>query len=229
MGSNKGQSSDDAADASGLHLCEAQGLIHSAWGRFDPATRLWDGPSSVRGEACDHGSTTRPVSLEDAVHWLQTKSGHPLRPPIAVIGARDASPDALALAETVGMDLAHIGLVLLTGGKGGVMEAACRGAITSGGLTLGLLPDDHWDGANAHVAIPLASGLGVARNAIIARAAFALIAVAGGYGTLSEMALALQFGRPVFTLPGAPQVEGARAFTGWDKAREALCRAILGL
>ncbi len=190
--------------------------------RFDPKARVW-----IPGEPS--GKTARPVTPETAVRWLQDGSGARLRPPIGVIGAREASEADLGVAEAVGRDLARLGLVLLTGGKSGIMEAACRGTEAEGGLAIGVLPDEDWGGANRHVTVPLASGLGVARNAVVARASFALIAIAGGYGTLSEIAFGLQFGRPVLALPSAPQVPGATACPDWPAARAALCLKVLCL
>jgi uncharacterized protein (TIGR00725 family) len=86
------------------------------------------------------------------------------------------------------------------GGLGGVMEAACRGARSGGGLTLGLLPGGDREEANGWVLVPVPTGLGEARNALVVQAADALVAVGGGWGTLSEIALALKLGRPVVGL-----------------------------
>jgi uncharacterized protein (TIGR00725 family) len=119
--------------------------------------------------------------------------------------------------------------MLLCGGKDGVMEAACEGVASAGGMSIGLLPDDEWQAANRFVTIPIATGIGVARNAIIARAGLALVAVGGGYGTLSEMALALQFGRPVLTLLDAPAVSGARPMDSVEAALDAVCHIVLAL
>ena len=90
--------------------------------------------------------------------------------------------------------------MLVCGGRGGVMEAACRGAKSGGGTTVGILPGDRRSDANPHVDVALATGLGEARNALVVRAADALIAVGGEYGTLSEIALALKAGKPVVGL-----------------------------
>ena len=104
------------------------------------------------------------------------------------------------MAEQVGRQLARRGAVLVCGGRGGVMEAACRGAKAEGGTTVGILPGiDRWE-ANAYVDIPIVTGLGEARNAIVVRTAEAVIAVSGGFGTLSEIGLALKMGRPVVGL-----------------------------
>jgi uncharacterized protein (TIGR00725 family) len=103
-------------------------------------------------------------------------------------------------AEAVGRDLAARGAVLVCGGLGGVMEAACRGAKEAGGLTVGILPGTDRAAANAFVEVAIPSGLGEARNALVVRAVDALIAVGGGYGTLSEIALALKAGKRVVGL-----------------------------
>ena len=99
----------------------------------------------------------------------------------------------------------------------------------SGGQPIGILPGDEWQEANPYVALPLASGLGPARNAVIARAAVALLAVGGGHGTLSEMAFGLQFGRLVIALEDAPGVPGALRFETLDSALGRVAQRILGL
>ncbi|RME38250.1 MAG: TIGR00725 family protein [Deltaproteobacteria bacterium] len=134
---------------------------------------------------------------------------------IGVIGAGRASQDGMRLAEEVGCLLAQSGAVLICGGLGGVMEAACRGAVSAGGETIGLIPGADWLAANPYVRIVLPTGLGHARNVLICQAARALIAIEGEYGTLSEMAIALKLGRPVVALnswndiPGVHRAETA--------------------
>jgi uncharacterized protein (TIGR00725 family) len=93
--------------------------------------------------------------------------------------------------------VAEAGAGLVCGGLGGVMEAACRGARSRGGLTLGLLPGVDRDAANGWVIVAVPTGLGEARNALIVRAADAVVAVGGGWGTMSEIALAVKAGVPV--------------------------------
>jgi uncharacterized protein (TIGR00725 family) len=100
----------------------------------------------------------------------------------------------------VGRALAARGAVVVCGGLGGVMEAACRGAKDGGGVTVGILPGTDRAAANPFVDLAIPSGLGEARNALVVRAADALIAVGGGYGTLSEIALALKAGKRVVGL-----------------------------
>jgi uncharacterized protein (TIGR00725 family) len=120
---------------------------------------------------------------------------------IAVIGGGgDVASAHTNLAEKVGRAVADAGAVLVCGGLGGVMEAACRGAQRAGGTTVGILPGHDRADANPHVDIAIPTGLGEARNALVVRAADAVVAVAGEYGTLSEIALALKVGIPVVGL-----------------------------
>jgi uncharacterized protein (TIGR00725 family) len=122
-------------------------------------------------------------------------------PYVAVVGAGDSvAADVLADAEAVGVELARRGAVVVCGGLGGVMEAACRGARAEGGVTLGLLPGAQRAAANPWVSVAVATGLGELRNGLVVRSADAVIAIAGGYGTLSEIALALKAGMRVVGL-----------------------------
>ena len=123
-----------------------------------------------------------------------------VRPLIGVIGGSSATAEEAALAEAVGRALAESGAALICGGRGGVMEAACRGARKAGGLTIGILPGADRSEANPYVALAIPTGIGYARNAIITRAAEAVIAIAGSFGTLSEIAYSLDFGTPVVGL-----------------------------
>jgi len=119
---------------------------------------------------------------------------------VAVIGAGQCSKEMEQVAESVGRELARRGVTLVCGGLGGVMEAACRGAKSEGGLTIGILPGLSRREANPYVDIPVATGLGEARNIIVVRTSQAVIAVDGEYGTLSEIAYALKLGIPVVGL-----------------------------
>lgn len=121
----------------------------------------------------------------------------PPRPWIAVCGPGEASARESAQAEEVGAAVASANAILVCGGLGGVMEAACRGARSRGGTTVGLLPGNDRDEANGWVELALPTGLGEGRNALIARSADALIAVGGSWGTLSEIAFAMKRGIPV--------------------------------
>jgi uncharacterized protein (TIGR00725 family) len=119
---------------------------------------------------------------------------------IAVIGNSSCSLEEAKLAETVGELLAEQDVTIICGGLSGVMEAVCRGAKSKGGLTVGILPGQDSSTANPWVAIPVVTGLGEARNVVVAKSAQAVIAIGGGYGTLSEIAYALKNRIPIIGL-----------------------------
>ena len=119
---------------------------------------------------------------------------------ITVIGASDCSAEETRIAEEVGRELARRGVTLICGGLEGVMEAACRGAASQGGVTIGILPGNSREDANPYVRIPIVTGMGYTRNAIVAKSGQAVIAIGGSYGTLSEIAYALQNDIPVISL-----------------------------
>ena len=141
---------------------------------------------------------------------------------VAVIGSSSCSAEVAGWAETVGRLLAERGAVLLCGGLGGVMEAAARGAKQRGGLTVGILPGADPGEANPYIDVPLATGMGEMRNALIVRAAQAAIAIGGGWGTLSEIAMAQRIKTPVVGLHDAfpaaidiPRVTSPEAAVAW--------------
>jgi len=193
-------------------------LCDATRGEFDPRARAWR-EGTVRGER---------ITLREAVRWLQRDSGTPCRAPVGVIGPRDAKPEHLIFAERLGRGLGEMGLTVVCGGLTGVMGAVSKGVSEAGGTVVGVLPHGDWREANPYVTIPIATGIGEARNAIIARASLCVVAVGGGYGTVSEMALALQFGVPVFgqletSLPGA------RAVVDVDEALDQVAGVVLAL
>jgi uncharacterized protein (TIGR00725 family) len=118
-------------------------------------------------------------------------------PYVAVVGPGEATAAETETAEAVGRALAEGGAIVVTGGHGGVMAAASRGGATAGGVTVGILPGSERSAANEWVTVAIPTGLGELRNGLIVRAADAVIAVGGAYGTLSEVALALKTGVPV--------------------------------
>ena len=184
-----------------FRLDRARGLVFDGQGRhFDVARRAWG-----HGAAAPGGE---PVGAVAAATWLQRDSGHPVRVPVGVIGPREATPEQLGAAEEVGRGLAAMGHAVVCGGRQGVMEAVCRGAALAGGTTIGMLPDADPTLANPHVGIVIATGIGEARNALIARAAFCLVAIGDSFGTLSEVAFGRQFGKLVVGLAGAANVAG---------------------
>lgn len=201
-------------------LDRTQGMLFDSSGRrFDPHWRTWtDAPTPASGELVDNIA---------AASWLQRQSGMPVRVPVGVIGPREASSAQLLAAEQVGRGLATMGFVVICGGRHGVMDAVCRGAAGAGGLTIGLLPDADPSFANPHVGIVIATGIGEARNALIARASLCLVAIGDSFGTLSEVALGRQFGKQVIGLEGAARVEGVRHVTTVEQALSEVAQSAL--
>lgn len=119
---------------------------------------------------------------------------------VGVIGEQDCSAELAALARAVGEGIARRGGVLVCGGMGGVMAAATEGARAAGGLTVGILPGQDRSAANPFIDVPIVTNLGEARNIVVVRSSEVIIAVGGGYGTLSEIAFALKLGVPVVGL-----------------------------
>jgi hypothetical protein len=126
---------------------------------------------------------------------------------VAVVGPGDASPAEIESAELIGRGIAEHGDVLVCGGLGGVMAAACRGAAAAGGTSVGILPGNDRSDGNEHLTVAIPTGLGELRNGLVVRAADVVVAVGGAYGTLSEVALALKTGVPVIGL-GTWQIDG---------------------
>ncbi len=152
-------------------------------------------------------------------------NGEARRRVIAIVGAADASADELQAAETVGRLLAERGAVVVCGGRGGVMEAACRGAVGQGGVTIGLLPGSEASEGNPYLTIALPTGMGQARNAILALAGEAIIAIGGGPGTLSEIGLAVKAGKRVIGL-GTWQMRDPRGRPAAIEAADSPAQAV---
>ena len=145
-------------------------------------------------------------------------------PVIGVVGAGDAIGELVELAAAVGALLANRGATVVTGGRGGVMEAASRGAFDAGGMTVGILPGADRAEANPFVRVAIATGMGELRNGLIVRSADALIAVGGGHGTLSEVALGLRTGKRVVGLQFAFDVAGVEVVRTPEEAAERALR-----
>ncbi len=200
-------------------ICARTGGVHRGDGRaLDPWDWAWRPAAPPEaGTACDSVGVLSHLAGEAGRRSL----------PVGVIGPREATEAQLGTAEALGRRLGELGLVVVCGGKGGVMEAVCRGARGAGGLTVGILPDAGWRGANAHVALPLATGLSEARNAVIARAALVLVAVGGSYGTMTEIAYGLHFGRRVIGLAAAPELPGLKPAGSVEAAVARVAEALL--
>ena len=205
-----------------LTLDEDAGILRDAGSgqRFDVVRRVWEPGRPAPGS---------PVSVIAAATWLQRRSSHRVRQPVGVIGPRDSGAAQLAAAEAVGRGLADMGITVVCGGRQGVMEAVCRGVASASGISIGLLPEADASLANSFVTVPLATGIGEARNALVARAAFCLVAIGDSYGTLSEVALGLQFGKTVIGLEGAATVTGVRHLDSPAAAVTAVAHLVLAL
>jgi uncharacterized protein (TIGR00725 family) len=140
---------------------------------------------------------------------------------VAVVGPGDAAPAEIEAAEEIGRGIARRGDVLVCGGLGGVMAAACRGACAAGGMTVGILPGTERAAANEWVRVALPTGLGELRNGLVVRAADVVMAVGGAYGTLSEVALALKTGVPVIGLR-TWEIEGIEVVDSPESALRAI-------
>ena len=148
---------------------------------------------------------------------------------VAVCGPGDATDHEVAVAEDIGRLLARAGAVVVCGGLGGVMEAAVRGAASEGGVSLGILPGTDRSAESEGLTVSIPTGMGEGRNAMVVRAADAVIAVGGGYGTLSEIALALRTGVPVVgvrTWQLARDGEHVEAFPTAGSAQDAAVQAL---
>jgi len=148
---------------------------------------------------------------------------------VSVVGAGQLDPKShlYQVAVKVGRLIASQGLVLICGGLFGVMEAACRGAKEKGGLTVGVLPGYSWD-SNPFVDVKIPTGLGHGRNVVVAASSPLVIAVGGGYGTLSEISLALKLERRVISYKSW-EVEGTENYENADSFLSAVNDAIRGL
>lgn len=144
---------------------------------------------------------------------------------VAVIGTANGTPDELEIAYEVGKSIAKRGWTLICGGLTGVMEAASRGANEADGTVVGILPQGDTSHANPYVTVPVATNMGHARNMAIVHTADAAIAVGGGHGTLSEIAIALKLGKPVFGIDSW-NIEGVKSVTNAKEATDE-CQKVL--
>lgn len=143
---------------------------------------------------------------------------------MAVCGAGVEAEETDAVAEAVGREIARVGAALVCGGLGGVMTAAARGATAAGGVTLGVLPGSDASEANPYITLPLPTGMGEMRNALVVRFADVVIAIGGEWGTLSEIALAVKMGVPVLRL--APSLGADLAIEEASSPEQAVARAL---
>nr|WP_315431684.1 TIGR00725 family protein [uncultured Albidiferax sp.] len=162
---------------------------------------------SLRVNANEQLSTPLTEALNRLAERQQGTARH--RQPVAIIGPGDGGPKECEAAYAVAFHLASAGMAVVCGGRGGVMAAASRGASDAGGIAIGILPEEDDRSANPWLSVAIPTGMGEMRNAIIARSGVCLVAVGGGMGTLSEMALGLKWGKPVLVLHGDVPLPGA--------------------
>jgi len=205
-----------------LAVCGANNTLYGPGHRvFDAWEWIWrDGPAPT--------GPLRTIDPLAALAHLAT-TGRRRMIPVGVVGPRNATLEQTATAEALGAALAAHGMPVLCGGKSGVMEAVARGCTENGGFCMAFLPEDDWRAANDFITLPLATGIGKARNVLIAQASCALIAVGGEYGTLSEIAFGLHFDKPVFGLCDAPDVPGVQRCGSVAEVMEWMARALLSL
>jgi len=187
---------------------------------FDPWHWQWRVADVPAAERVVHGAV-------EALGII-LRSGPVRRVPVGVIGPREATQEQAATAELLGVRLGRLGLTVMCGGRQGIMAAVARGVREAGGLAVGLLPGSDWREANDDIVLPIATGLGEARNMIIAKSCAALIVVGDSYGTLSEVAYGLHFGKLVLGLEEAPDVQGVQHIENVDDAVTAVAEHLLG-
>ncbi len=147
---------------------------------------------------------------------------------IGVLGGGQCDASVYQQARRVGQEIARRGGMVVCGGLYGVMEAVCRGAKEAGGITIGVVPSDNSADANPYVDIPIATGMGIGRNIIIVRTAQVCIAINGKYGTLSEIAYALQLGKPIITLNSWDDIPGVIPASTPEEAVEVAFKQLEG-
>lgn len=142
---------------------------------------------------------------------------------VGVIGSGQCPDATYGLARDVGFEIGRKGWTLVCGGLGGVMEGAAKGCLEAGGMTIGILPGLEKSSANPYINISIPTGLGDGRNLLVVRASDVLIAIAGGYGTLSEIALALKMKRPVIGLKTWKDIEEIHYVSDPHEAIQRIC------
>jgi len=148
---------------------------------------------------------------------------------IGVIGAGHCSQELYGLARELGQYIGRNKWVLFCGGLDGVMQGTAEGCFLEGGVTVGLLPGKNKDSANPFITLPIPTGLGEGRNLLVVRASDVVVAISGGYGTLSEIGLALRIGKPVVGLKTWSGIDGIEYVESVEQAIKAVERHIAGL
>lgn len=173
---------------------------------------------------------TLPARAIELLEQLAIRQQGPdrYRQPVAIIGPGEGQTRECDAAYVVAASLASAGLAIVCGGRGGVMQAASRGATEAGGIAIGILPEEDARAANPYLTVAIPTGMGEMRNAVIARSAICLVAVGGGMGTLSEMALGLKWDKRVFTLHADLDLPGSMAAIDEGHMVELVAAYLLG-
>lgn len=185
---------------------------------FDMNSMKWSKTSNIPKNLVKY-------SYIESVRKLQTTK-YKIKIPIGVIGTGMPDEDQYQTAVDLGRGLANLGLFVICGGRAGIMEATCKGVSEKNGISIGILPESSIENANEYVSIPLASGIGFARNAIICSSSFCLVAIGGGNGTLCEIAYGLQFKKAIFALRCSLPVNGITQCSTVDHVIERICKLI---
>jgi hypothetical protein len=147
-------------------------------------------------------------------------------PQVVVIGDSRPPRSTLRIAEAIGRSVAELGATLISGGRGGVMAAASRGARRAGGCVVGIVPSTAMEEGNPWCSVVIPTGLGHARNALTALAGDVVVAIGGGAGTLSELAFAWMHGRPIIVVAGSGGWADALPRRGLDTRRSSTITAV---
>ena len=139
---------------------------------------------------------------------------------VGVVGGGECTDSTYKIAQRLGSEIGKRDWILVCGGLGGVMEAAAKGCAEVGGMTLGILPGSKRDSANPYIKIALPTGMGEGRNLLVVRTSDVLVAIGGGYGTLSEIALALKAGKPVIGIETWEHIQGIQYVSHPDEVIE---------
>lgn len=188
---------------------------------FDPNTMKWTLTRTMPEQLVE-------LSYMEAVKKLQI-SINKIKVPIGVIGSNNPTSEQYQIAEELGKSIANLGLTVICGGRGGIMEAVCKGMSKNNGVSIGILPELDLKNANQFITIPLATGIGFARNMIIASASFCLIAIGGSFGTLSEIGFGLQFGKKIFTINCDLKINSTINCNTVEQIIENICRVVFAL
>lgn len=156
---------------------------------------------------------------EEVENIMKTKGNRQ----VAVVGSSTPDSPSIALAAEVGRSIASTGAILICGGLRGIMEAAARGAKERGGLTVGIVPSYQKETANPYIDVVIVSGLGHARNVLVAASGDVLVALPGSHGTLSEVSVALKLGKPVFGMTAWGEIQGVRLLDRVEDLHKELC------